>query len=430
MIDSPVYPDELRALPACSSRPGFPVSRAARHPRRLGPPARAAGVPRGAARRAPSRPRAAGRRAGAAQRELREFDDEHYVDGRGAAGASARCSRCRCPGHWDRLGRRARARAAPDRRAHRRRRRRSGSRGRACWSAATTSRRSRSRCSRRAARSTPTWRRSSGCGRWSSRPRVVPGHGAPIAGAAGADGPRRGRAYLEALASDAGRRRTLPAGRADAARSSTLHAENLAFVRGLTRGLRSPWLRTPRSAQHAVSVEPDLRYRCDRRRVSSLDVEHGSSPTRAAAGRGGAAVRCGRASGDRRWPAIDEAALTRRWPSRLRARLADPLDEGNHRPRRRSDSPCVEVTSRPPQATRHAAAVADVAGSPRRYRRRRRGRDLPRTSPSSSARVERVRARRTPTGRRLALGGRHRASTCRRDRAVATGDAQIAALSA
>ena len=49
---------------------------------------------------------------------------------------------------------------------------RSGSRGRACWCAATTSRRSRSRCCRRAARARPTSRRSTGSSRSSSRPRT------------------------------------------------------------------------------------------------------------------------------------------------------------------------------------------------------------------------------------------------------------------
>ena len=205
VIDSPVLPDELELLPALLEQAGFSVQRAAGDARRLGSPARPPGVP--GQRRSASprrRRRGCGPHPGEAQRALRDFDERHYVDAPGAAGA--------------RLGRGAagaRATAASatselelhpadghtvD--------------GMAIWipwarssSAATTSRRSRSRRPR--PRSTPTSRRSRGSSRSSRGPTyVVPGHGGPIERAQAARALlREDRAYLEALRAGGARRR-------------------------------------------------------------------------------------------------------------------------------------------------------------------------------------------------------------------------------
>ena len=97
VIDSPVLPDELEILPARARARGLRLQRPARDARRLGPPARrgspsrraALGVAETTAARLTAEP-------GAAARELRAFDDEHYVD-RPRRCRSARCRRCRCP---------------------------------------------------------------------------------------------------------------------------------------------------------------------------------------------------------------------------------------------------------------------------------------------------------------------------------------------
>jgi glyoxylase-like metal-dependent hydrolase (beta-lactamase superfamily II) len=82
VIDSPVYPDELEALPGVLQQAGFPVSGLlATHVDwdhllgRLAFPQAALGCSETSASRLRSEP-------GAAQRELRAFDEEHYVDGR------------------------------------------------------------------------------------------------------------------------------------------------------------------------------------------------------------------------------------------------------------------------------------------------------------------------------------------------------------
>ena len=82
VIDSPVLPDELDALPALSEQAGFPVSGLlATHADwdhllgRLAFPEAGLGLGEPSAERLASEP-------GAAQRRLREFDDEQYVDGR------------------------------------------------------------------------------------------------------------------------------------------------------------------------------------------------------------------------------------------------------------------------------------------------------------------------------------------------------------
>jgi glyoxylase-like metal-dependent hydrolase (beta-lactamase superfamily II) len=83
VIDSPVYPDELEALPSVLEQAGFPVSGLlATHADwdhllcRLAFPGASLGCGESTARRLATE-------LGNAQRRLREFDDEHYVEGRG-----------------------------------------------------------------------------------------------------------------------------------------------------------------------------------------------------------------------------------------------------------------------------------------------------------------------------------------------------------
>jgi glyoxylase-like metal-dependent hydrolase (beta-lactamase superfamily II) len=82
LIDSPIYPDELDALPSVLEQAAFPVSGLlVTHADwdhllgRLAYPQTALGCAESTARRLSEEP-------GAAQRELRKFDEEHYVDGR------------------------------------------------------------------------------------------------------------------------------------------------------------------------------------------------------------------------------------------------------------------------------------------------------------------------------------------------------------
>jgi glyoxylase-like metal-dependent hydrolase (beta-lactamase superfamily II) len=82
VIDSPVYPDELEALPGVLGQAGFPVSGLlATHADwdhllgRLAFPGASLGCGETTTRRLASEP-------GAAQREMRAFDEEHYVEGR------------------------------------------------------------------------------------------------------------------------------------------------------------------------------------------------------------------------------------------------------------------------------------------------------------------------------------------------------------
>jgi glyoxylase-like metal-dependent hydrolase (beta-lactamase superfamily II) len=83
VIDSPVYPDELEAVPNVLEQAGFPVSGLlATHADwdhllgRIAFPEASLGVGESTARRLAAE-------LGQAQRELREFDEEHYVDDRG-----------------------------------------------------------------------------------------------------------------------------------------------------------------------------------------------------------------------------------------------------------------------------------------------------------------------------------------------------------
>jgi glyoxylase-like metal-dependent hydrolase (beta-lactamase superfamily II) len=82
VIDSPVYPDELEAVPNVLEQAGFPVSGLlATHADwdhllgRIAFPHASLGCGESTARRLAAEP-------GAAHRELREFDEEHYVDDR------------------------------------------------------------------------------------------------------------------------------------------------------------------------------------------------------------------------------------------------------------------------------------------------------------------------------------------------------------
>jgi glyoxylase-like metal-dependent hydrolase (beta-lactamase superfamily II) len=82
VIDSPVYPDELEAVPSVLEQAAFPVSGLlTTHADwdhllgRIAFPQASLGCGESTARRLASEP-------GAAQRELRDFDEEHYVDDR------------------------------------------------------------------------------------------------------------------------------------------------------------------------------------------------------------------------------------------------------------------------------------------------------------------------------------------------------------
>ncbi len=82
LIDSPVFPEELRALPEVLEQAGFPISGLlATHGDwdhllgRLAFPGAALGCAESTAERLGADP-------GAAQRRLRSFDDEHYIEGR------------------------------------------------------------------------------------------------------------------------------------------------------------------------------------------------------------------------------------------------------------------------------------------------------------------------------------------------------------
>lgn len=89
VIDSPVYPDELEALPGVLEQARFPVSGLlATHADwdhllgRVAFPDASLGVGESTARRLAAEP-------GAVQRELRSFDEEHYVEGRRPLALSA-----------------------------------------------------------------------------------------------------------------------------------------------------------------------------------------------------------------------------------------------------------------------------------------------------------------------------------------------------
>ena len=118
VIDSPVYPDELELLPTLMQQAQFiPKGLLVTHGDwdhllgRLAFPGAALGCAETTAARLTAEP-------GAAQRELRAFDDEHYVE-RKSPLSLGQVQALPVPGHA--RGRRRRAGAAPDRGAHRRR---------------------------------------------------------------------------------------------------------------------------------------------------------------------------------------------------------------------------------------------------------------------------------------------------------------------
>jgi len=98
VIDSPIYPDELEALPGVLEQAAFPVSGLlATHGDwdhllgRLAFPEAALGCAQSTAERLRAEP-------GQAQRELRDFDEEHYVHGRSPL-ALAGIQELPVPGH-------------------------------------------------------------------------------------------------------------------------------------------------------------------------------------------------------------------------------------------------------------------------------------------------------------------------------------------
>ena len=169
MIDSPVLPDELDALAALVEQAGFPAPSGllATHgdwDHLLGRLAFPRGAALGCAETVPRRGYAPS--PGAAQRELRAFDEELYIErdpsprrsdrsrrlpSPVAAGSASSSSSCTPPTATPATG-------WP-----------SGSPGRACSWPATTCQRSRYRRSAGGA-SMPTWPRSSACARWSRAP--------------------------------------------------------------------------------------------------------------------------------------------------------------------------------------------------------------------------------------------------------------------
>ena len=166
VVDSPVLPDELDVAAGAARAGGLPVQRPARHARRLGPPAGPAGVPgRGAGRRGDDGGAADGR-AGRRGARLRAFDDELYLE-RPAPLSLGQVQALPVPGKLD-VGEQTIELHPTE--GHVPTAWRCGSAGRGCSSPATSSRRSRSRCSARAARAARTSRRSSACARSSSRP--------------------------------------------------------------------------------------------------------------------------------------------------------------------------------------------------------------------------------------------------------------------
>ena len=225
LIDSPVFPDELELLPALLEQARFPVcGLLATHGDwdhllgRLAFPGTALGVAETTAARLRAHP-------GEAQRELRDFDERHYLERpaplalgsrRGAARARLLRARRRASSSC------TRPTATPSTAW------RSGSAGPGCSSAATTSRRSRSRRPSASidaylatlARLEPLV---------AAAAHVVPGHGGPI----DARGARRAARRGPRLPRGAARRRApeLPHGRRDA-EQRRLHAANVAGLAG------------------------------------------------------------------------------------------------------------------------------------------------------------------------------------------------------
>ena len=97
LIDSPVFPDELELLPSLLEQARLPAARPARDARRLGPPARAARVPRQRARRRRDDGRAAARAAGRRPARAARLRRAPLRRSGRRRWRSARSRRCRCP---------------------------------------------------------------------------------------------------------------------------------------------------------------------------------------------------------------------------------------------------------------------------------------------------------------------------------------------
>ena len=217
LIDSPILPEELEALPALLEQAGFAVSGLlvthADWDHLLGRyafPEASIGCGETTAARLAAEP-------GAAQRELREFDEQYLID-RPARCRCRACRRCRCratarsaSASWSCTRPTATPPTAP----------RSGSRGRGCSCAATTSRPARSRSCRRP-RSLDgylaTLRRLEPLVEQADD--VVPGHGEPLDSVRAAAILREDLAYVEALAARPGVRRRSRSPAATAATAS------------------------------------------------------------------------------------------------------------------------------------------------------------------------------------------------------------------
>ena len=229
VIDSPVYPDELEAVAGVLEQAGFPVSGLlTTHADwdhllgRIAFPQASLGCGESTAQRLAAEP-------GQAQRELRDFDEEHYVDDRGPLDARrdpvparprpplarSRGSRARAPSR-----RTGTPPTAP----------RTSSPGSKPSCAATTSPRSRSRWIspggsveaylETLARLRPLVERAQ---------TIVPGHGRPLPSAATSALLEEDVAYLRALAAE-GAGASLPAGRRTGAQQR-IHAENVEATR-------------------------------------------------------------------------------------------------------------------------------------------------------------------------------------------------------
>ena len=136
-IDSPVLPDELELLPAVAQQADFRGRRLPRHARRLGPRARALRVPRRPARASPSRaPRGCATSPAPRSASCATSTRSTTSSGRRRS-RSPRRRRCRCPAT---AGSASASSSCTRPRATRSTGWRSGSRGRTCWSSATTSR--------------------------------------------------------------------------------------------------------------------------------------------------------------------------------------------------------------------------------------------------------------------------------------------------
>ena len=228
LIDSPILPDELEALPALLDQAGFAVSGLlvthADWDHLLGRyafPQASIGCGETTAARLTAEP-------GAAQRELREFDEQYLIDRPGPLSLPG-VQALPVPGYC--VVGRARAGAAPGRRAHERRDGRLDSVGR-------RARRRRLPVAGRdpravavvVARRVPRDAAAAGAaGRAGDD--VVPGHGEPLDSARAAAILREDLAYVEALAGEDPASAPLPLARRDGG-NRKLHEYNVSLLGG------------------------------------------------------------------------------------------------------------------------------------------------------------------------------------------------------